>query len=81
MCNDQLALVRLLNPEGNIYGLRVLALDEEWNYRGNGSERILPQDLKIEHSVKLKNRAKLRTRGAARFVIRSIAKRILGRKR
>lgn len=53
---DQLSMVQLLSPQVNLCGLDLRILDESWNYRGSGSGRPPPSDLKMSHHPDLRKR-------------------------
>lgn len=72
LCNDQVALLGLLSPTVNTYGLRVLTLDEGWNFRGKSADRRLDHDIKIQHREYLKTQARIFSRGAVRFLARRL---------
>jgi len=51
---DQLSMVQLLSPQVNICDLDLKILDESWNFRGSGSGRPPPPDIKMNHHPDLR---------------------------
>jgi len=51
---DQLSMVQLLSPQVNVFDLDLKILDESWNYRGSGSGRPPPPDIKMNHHPDLR---------------------------
>ncbi len=72
LCNDQVAMVTMLSPTVNTYGLKVMTLDEGWNFRGKSADRSLEHDIKIQHREHLKTRARIVSPGALRFLARRL---------
>jgi len=53
---DQIALMEILSPDRNAFGLRVRELSNAWNYRGDPNHAANPASgLKILHSTNFKN--------------------------
>jgi hypothetical protein len=54
LCMDQVALVEILSPEVNVFGLKLRTLDYSWNYRGSRLIENNRQSPRILHFVRRK---------------------------